>query len=145
MQSPPEPSAAGTLGEAGDLPHLLVLDDDDQIRALLRRKLELAGYRISAASSPAQAIDLLQKTRFQAVILDVRMSGPMSGLDVLAEVRRHPEMMHTPALVMTAGTLDDQEQLTVMKHRAFLFYKLEGIDTILDFLPQLTGGHRPAG
>jgi CheY-like chemotaxis protein len=142
---PLEPCAADTLGETGDLPHLLVLDDDHHVRALLGRKLELAGYRVSAASSPAQAIDLLQKSLFQAVILDVRMSGPMSGLDVLAEVRRHPDMVHTPALVMTSGTLDDHEQLTVMKHRAFLFYKLEGIDTILDFLSQLTSGHRSAG
>jgi hypothetical protein len=43
---------------------------------------------------------------------------------------------------MTGGVLSDAEEASIAKHRAFLFYKPEGFNTIIGFLDQLTGRDR---
>ena len=77
-----------------------------------------------------------------AVILDVRLPGGHTGLDVLGPLRRRPELADIPVLVMTGGIVSDEEERLITRHRAHLFYKPEGFDTLLSFLDQLAGRDR---
>ena len=68
---------------ADDAPHLLVVDDDRRIRALLSRYLSGQGYRVTTAGTALEARARLQGLAFDLIILDVMMPGE-SGLEFAA-------------------------------------------------------------
>ena len=73
---------------ADDAPHLLVVDDDRRIRALLSRYLSAEGYRVSIAETAKEARAKLEGLKFDLLILDVMMPGE-NGFD-LARARSKP-------------------------------------------------------
>ena len=85
-------------GAALDDPHLLVVDDDERLRALLTRYLSGNGFRVSAAPGAAEARALMKSMAFDLLILDVMMPGE-SGLDLARSVRAGSQV---PILMLTA-------------------------------------------
>src|SRR6185312_3503707 len=79
-------------------PHLLVVDDDERLRALLQRYLSSNGFRVSAAADAADARALMKSMAFDLLILDVMMPGE-SGLDLTRAIRANSQ---TPILMLTA-------------------------------------------
>lgn len=80
--------------------HILVVDDDDRIRDLLKRFLSREGYRVTAAGDAAAARRLLATMEFDLAILDVMMPGE-DGLSLLAAIRAGREK-ETPVMLLTA-------------------------------------------
>jgi two-component system, OmpR family, phosphate regulon response regulator OmpR len=90
---------------AADNPHLLVVDDDSRLRALLQKYLTANGFRVSAAADAEEARALMKSIAFDLLIVDVMMPGE-SGLDLTRAVRVHSQ---TPILILTArGESDDR-------------------------------------
>jgi two-component system OmpR family response regulator len=79
--------------------HLLIVEDDELLRDGLCAQLVHAGHSVSAASDGAQAIPLLEGTRFDAVVLDLGLPV-MDGISVLRWIRQRLAAM--PVLVLTA-------------------------------------------
>jgi two-component system phosphate regulon response regulator OmpR len=79
-------------------PHLLVVDDDERLRALLQRYLSANGFRVSAAANAADARTLMKSMAFDLLIVDVMMPGE-SGFELTAAVRAHSAV---PILMLTA-------------------------------------------
>lgn len=74
---------ADTTADRAALPkRLLVVDDEDSIRAALSRFLSTRGFEVENASSGQAALRLLGRERFTVMLCDIRMPG-MTGLDVL--------------------------------------------------------------
>ncbi len=86
------------MSTPGDEPHLLVVDDDERLRALLQRYLSSNGYRVTAAAGAAVARALMKSIEFDLLILDVMMPGE-SGLDLTKSVRTESSI---PILMLTA-------------------------------------------
>ncbi|MGH7854505.1 MAG: sigma-54-dependent transcriptional regulator [Candidatus Binatia bacterium] len=97
--------------------HLLVVDDDPQMRRSLAILLRRENYEVSEAPSGEEALELLQREVFDLLITDLHME-PMSGLDLLKQVKQtHAEL---EVIVVTAfGTIDVAVQ--AMKLKAFDF------------------------
>jgi two-component system phosphate regulon response regulator OmpR len=91
-------SAAAPANPADDAPHLLVVDDDRRIRALLSRFLFAEGYRVSTAETAADARAKLEGLKFDLLILDVMMPGE-SGFDFARAIRAGSAV---PILMLTA-------------------------------------------
>jgi two-component system phosphate regulon response regulator OmpR len=83
---------------ADDAPHLLVVDDDRRIRALLSRFLLSEGYRVSTAETAADARARLAGLKFDLLILDVMMPGE-NGFDFARTIRTTSTV---PILMLTA-------------------------------------------
>jgi two-component system phosphate regulon response regulator OmpR len=79
-------------------PHILVVDDDHRIRALIARLLGDAGYRVSTASDVSVARSALRGLTFDLVVLDVMMPGE-SGLDLARELKAESAL---PICMLTA-------------------------------------------
>jgi DNA-binding response OmpR family regulator len=135
--------SGATVAPRSDRLKVVVLDDEPTVRAVLCRFLHEHGYQPLEAKSPAAAAELLGSTFVIAVILDVRLSGGRSGLDVLSELRRQPAFSTLPAIVMTGAPLTDEEQEVVSEHHAYLFYKPEGLTALIGFLKQITDRAQP--
>ena len=92
---------------ADDAPHLLVVDDDRRIRALLSRFLLGEGYRVSTAETAAEARAKLEGLKFDLLILDVMMPGE-SGFDFARAIRAGSAV---PILMLTAR---DEKESRIM-------------------------------
>ena len=122
-----------------DSPTVLVLDDDELVRETAVRHLQKSGYgTIEAADVPA-ALEILRTTPVIAALLDMRLPEGRTGLDVLMDLRKAPEFHHIPVLIVTGAALSDAEVGAIAKERAYVFFKPEGMKTIVSFLDHLTG------
>ena len=81
--------------------HILIVDDDDRIRTLLKRYLAENGYRASVAANGAEAKELIGAVDFDLLILDVMMPG-LSGFELTEKVRA---LSNVPILLLTARGL----------------------------------------
>jgi two-component system phosphate regulon response regulator OmpR len=82
--------------------HLLIVDDDDRIRDLLKEYLTRNGFRVTAAASAEAAGRLLDTLDFDLVILDVMMPGE-DGVSFARRLRAAPGAMgKAPILMLTA-------------------------------------------
>ena len=89
---------AAPANPADDAPHLLVVDDDRRIRALLLRFLLGEGYRVSTAETAREARAKLEGLKFDLLILDVMMPGE-NGFDFARAIRASSAV---PILMLTA-------------------------------------------
>ncbi len=90
------PSAPEAL--ADDAAHLLLVDDDRRIRALMSRYLTGQGYRVTTAESAADARNKLRSLAFDLIVLDVMMPGE-NGFDFAISLRKKSQI---PILMLTA-------------------------------------------
>jgi len=96
---------------------LLLVEDKNELRAMLRKALERAGYVVEEAADGSAAIQKVRARRYLLVITDLKMPGA-SGLDVLRETKQADATI--PVILLTAfGSVD--EAVTAMKEGAFDF------------------------
>src|SRR5664279_1997616 len=96
---PPPDESAGRV---------FVVDDDDQVRGLMRRLLTRAGYTVEEFAVGATALDAIRERPPDLVLLDL-MLPDASGNDILAQIRENPSTRLLPVVMMTGhGTRDDR-------------------------------------
>jgi len=79
--------------------HILIVDDEPDIRRLYAAELEEDGYRVDTAATPKAAIDQLTANRYDLLLLDIQLQGE-SGLQTLQTVvEAEPEL---PVILCTA-------------------------------------------
>ena len=99
---------SGPVAGPGVGRHLLIVDDDDRIRELLKEYLARQGYRVTGAAHASAARRLLELIEFDLVVLDVMMPGE-DGLSLTGWVRSKARLSATPVLLLTArGEPDDR-------------------------------------
>jgi two-component system, OmpR family, response regulator ResD len=91
---------------------ILIVDDEVQIRNLVRNVLERAGFEVTAARNGCEAIELLAAGDYDVVLLDVMMPK-VDGLEVVDELRKasSPVLAHT--YLLTAGDANSLADLPV--------------------------------
>jgi signal transduction histidine kinase/DNA-binding response OmpR family regulator len=118
VDAPPAPTAVPPPGPAarspqpGDppsgastAPQVLVIDDDPTARELLRRSLTRDGFRVLAAASGQEGLDLARQLRPAVITLDVLMPA-LDGWAVLARLKLEPATADIP--VVMVSVVDDQ-------------------------------------
>ncbi len=88
-------------------PSILVVDDDDILRMLLRQFLEGEGYRVTEAADGDQALARLRESSFDLVIMDIAMPG-IDGLSVCEHLK---SLLPVPPPVLMITALDDEESV----------------------------------
>jgi len=100
-------NAHGVAERRGAL--ILVIEDEDAIRQLVRDTLEGEGYRVRAARSAEEAMTLLDDVSPALILLDVRLPG-IDGFAFVDAYRRR-ETSHTAAPIIMMSALRPREQL----------------------------------
>lgn len=129
--------------DTGRRPTVLVVDDEPSVRGFVRSYLEQAAYAVCEAGNIEDALNALEESPVDAVVLDIRMPDPTglgrSGLEVLTYMRLHAALAAIPVIVVTGHTLEPDEEELLRRHRADLFLKPDGYRSLLQRLDQLTG------
>jgi two-component system phosphate regulon response regulator OmpR len=81
-----------------DIPHILIVDDDNRLRELLRKFLTENNFRVTSSANAAEARNILISLEFDLLVLDVMMPGE-SGLELTSVLR---ETSRVPILLLTA-------------------------------------------
>jgi DNA-binding NtrC family response regulator len=103
--------------ETKEMEPLLLVEDKNELRAMLRKALERAGHIVDEAADGTAAIQKVRARRYLLVITDLKMPGA-SGLDVLRATKQADATI--PVLLLTAfGSVE--EAVTAMKEGAFDF------------------------
>jgi two-component system response regulator FlrC len=115
---------------------VMIVDDDAEMRALLRDALEREGFRVREHPAGDQLIPLVAEWKPDAVVLDKEMAGS-SGLDLLRDIRRrHPG---TPVVLVTAfgGAAVEAEALRL--GAAYYMDKPFRVSRLLEVLRSVAG------
>ena len=80
------------------LAHILVVDDDDGIRSLVKKYLNENDYLVTTANSAEDASEKIKILKFDLIILDIMMPGK-SGLEFIED---HKKDLDTPIILLTA-------------------------------------------
>jgi DNA-binding response OmpR family regulator len=80
---------------------ILIVDDEDMIRSLLRLTLVRAGYEVVEAESGEEGVTIVQVQKPDLVLLDVMMPG-MDGFSVCRQIRQDPLVETVPIIMLSA-------------------------------------------
>jgi len=106
---------------------VLVVDDEEDIRSALGRYLTLVGYRVEVAASGQEALAILDATRHQVAIVDIRMAG-MGGVEF---VRLAHEQCSNLAIVFLTGNATLGSAIAAVKaHAADYLLKPASAETV---------------
>ena len=87
--------------QAKDSKHVLVVDDDDHTRTLLKDLCESTGYRVTTAEDGQEGLDRIAEGRPDLVLLDLMMPR-RDGFSVLRTVRENTAWSDLPIILLTA-------------------------------------------
>lgn len=90
---------------------VLLVDDEDDFLKTLTQRLEVRGLKVTGATRGEEAIDLVDKQEFDAIVIDLAMPG-MDGLETLKQIKEnHPEA----EIIMLSGQGSIKKSTEAMK------------------------------
>ena len=87
---------------------VLLVDDEDQLRRVMRDLLERDGYTVFEAGDGAQALEQVDMSAPDILVLDLNLPG-LDGYGVITQLRSHTTTEHIPIIVLTAKGDEDNE------------------------------------
>jgi CheY-like chemotaxis protein len=91
---------------------VLVIDDEPDVRWLIRMSLERAGHEVIDAEDGLRGIAMAMKQRPEIIVLDLMMPV-MDGYGVLAELSKDPRTANVPVIVLSARAIPDEAERAV--------------------------------
>ena len=91
---------------------VLVIDDEDGVREVIQICLEaVAGWQVLTAASGKGGLEIAQREKPDAILLDVMMPG-MDGATTFEKLQANPQTQHIPTILLTAkAKISEQKQL----------------------------------
>ncbi|NWG14944.1 MAG: response regulator [Acidobacteria bacterium] len=88
---------------------VLLVEDDEVTREMMRRMLEKAGWSVAEAENGRVALERVAECRPELILLDLMMPE-MDGFQFIAELRQRPETHNTPIVIITAMDLTEADR-----------------------------------
>lgn len=120
---------------------ILIVDDDEAIRTLLRLVTSRAGFQTDVAADGRQAVELIAANRYDVMLLDLMMPV-MSGYDVLAQLDSFPA---APPVIIVSAMADgrpaslDSDRVHGIVHKPF------DVDSVVQLLTDVVRALEPPG
>ena len=127
--------------KAGDKPSILLVEDEDDSRKLIEEMLEGVGCRVVEARNGKLALERLEDTDPDLILLDLMMPE-MDGFDFLTALRGNPAWRDVPVVVVTARDLSeaDQRRLSGAVHQVLRKGAFTGTDLLKEIRAAIRNG-----
>jgi CheY-like chemotaxis protein len=100
---------------------ILVVEDQESIRHMIEALVKARGYDVIAVSSGAKALEVMETSTPDVVLLDLTMPGQFDGLEVCRRVRAQPQTVNLPVFIITA-VAEDAVRTKALAAGATAFY-----------------------
>ena len=127
--------------KAPESPRVLVIDDDVDLRELVVRVVEQAGYAVDSAADGQAGLDRLAGQTYAAIVCDVRMPG-MDGVTFYREVARREPAMARRIIFMTTHVRSEEYGDFLHGVHAPVLNKPFTLDNFRSTLAQIVGPRR---
>lgn len=129
---------ARALHERGRMTHIILAEDDQEMRDMIASSLRKDGYEVTLAKDGGELLARLAKGEFDVVISDIRMPG-CSGMNVLEGLRE--ARWTVPVILMTAFG-DEETRARVESNDAVFFDKPFDVDDLRTAVMNLVHGRK---
>jgi len=122
--------------------NILVVDDDEINRMVVRVLMERRNYRVMEAASGPEALDMVKDETFDVVLMDLSMPG-MDGLETTRRIRSDAAGSQLPVVALTAHTSHKEQQMCLEAGMNAVLRKpfdSEQVDRLLGLLDHSTQG-----
>ena len=120
------------------MPKVLVIDDEPNIRKLVKANLTPRGYQVAVAADGEEGLTLARLERPNLILLDLMLPG-MSGWDVLMALKTDQKLRKIPVIIMTAATPEGDEYKIRSMRAAGYMVKPFGVDELTRQVKQILG------
>jgi DNA-binding NtrC family response regulator len=117
-----------------DKPSILVVDDEETIRELLRDALEAKGFKVIAVPTGNEALEEAKKTPYTCVFLDIIMPG-LNGLETFLALKKIDPKINV--VLMTAYSVEELVKEALEKGAITCLYKPFKLKEIFDLLEKI--------
>jgi CheY-like chemotaxis protein len=83
---------------------VLIIEDEEDAAELFAEMMRVSGFRVVKTSKSTPALSLMSSEKPDVILLDIMMPE-ISGLDILRQMRREPELAKIPVIVVTAKSM----------------------------------------
>src|SRR5208282_4029266 len=98
-----------------DIIKVLVVDDEEPLRRLLKKELARKGFSVEAVSDSASALLLLKARSFDVILLDIVMPG-IDGISLMKKMKADPA---SPSIIVLTGRATVETAVEAMKYGAY--------------------------
>jgi CheY-like chemotaxis protein len=120
---------------------VLVIDDEPDVRWLIRMSLERAGHEVLVAEDGLRGVAAAQKQHPEIIVLDLMMPV-MDGYAVLAELAKDPRTAPVPVVVLSARAIPEEADRAARAGAARFIEKPFDPDALVDELEAVLGATR---
>ncbi len=113
---------------------ILIVDDEKEIRELVRETLMVDNFQVVEAGTGDEAYEIVKKDPPDLLILDVRMPGKLDGISLTAKLKQNAATRHIPVFLLTAVPVDLGEDSQIYPDAVF-----QKPFSPMDLLDQITG------
>ena len=117
---------------------ILVVDDEENIRWLYKEELEEEGYRIAAAASGEEALEMVSELRPDLVVMDIKMPG-ISGVDALIKIK---EIDKNIPVILCSAYGDYKQDFSTWASDAYVV-KASNLDELKKAITRVLGERQP--
>ncbi len=98
------------LGQALSGTRILVAEDNQINQQVVKEFLKLSGVNVDIANDGKEALQLLERHRYDAILMDVHMPE-MGGVEATESVRKQPQFKELPIIALTAGVTQEEREV----------------------------------
>jgi signal transduction histidine kinase/CheY-like chemotaxis protein len=123
---------------------VLIIDDEEVTRYLVRQLLPRGVYDIREATTGAEGLAKLRESRPDIFLLDLKMAGT-DGFELLQQIESDPELADLPAIVLTSAILDPDQRQRLRRASRIVSKSDLGAIALTETIAEVLGGNRPLG
>ena len=123
------------LSSRQDAVCILLVEDDDISIDYTRACLNF--YQVDVAMKASDAIEMVKKKQYQAILMDIDLGFGMSGLDAVAQLRKMPNYKEIPIAAVTANALEQQKEEFLMNGCTDFIAKPYTVQAVQEFVANL--------
>ncbi|MBI5870276.1 MAG: response regulator [Actinobacteria bacterium] len=114
---------------------VLVVDDNGDVRRLVKKVLQMSGYEVCEATSGDEALAAVENAIPDLILMDIRLPGQFNGLETTSRLKDDARMQRVPIVALTASVLErDRRQALAAGCSGFISKPID-----ISSLPELVG------
>lgn len=118
---------------------VLIIEDEEDAADMFAEMMRVSGYRVLKTSSSTPALTMMTAEKPDVVILDIMMPE-ISGLDILREMRKNPDLAMVPVVVVSAKSMPADIKLGMEAGASLYLTKPVGFTELKEAIERALGG-----